>query len=501
MSITGVGNTSSILLAAITDMRDKLTDLQRQLGTGKKADTYAGLGLDRGLTVSLRAQLSAVGGYDNTITNVGLRLDIAQTTLGRMTTISHTMKQAMQTATFDIGAGNRTSAQNMAVTELGELAGLLNTQAGDRYLFSGRSGDQPAVDSVDHILDGNGAQAGLRQIIAERNQADLGNGLGRLIIPAAAGNTVSLSEDVAGSPFGFKLASVSSTLNGATVSGPSGSPPAASIALGATNAGDKVTFNFNLPDGTTSALTLTATANNPPGAGEFTIGANATATAANLRAALASGVGTLARTDLAAASAAAAANDFFNTDAAHPPQRVGGPPFASATSLVAGTSANTLTWYTGEAGSDPARSTAIARVDSTIAVSYGMRANEQGIRTMMASVATLAAMSFSPSDADASARYTALTQRLGGALAGAPGDQQVDDIASDLASTQAALGAAKNRHQQTTATLGSLLDDIEGAPQEEVATQILSLQTRMQASMQVTAMLHQLTLMNYLPVG
>src|SRR5262249_60000728 len=37
------------------------------------------------------------------------------------------------------------------------------------------------------ILNGTATQAGLKQVISERNQADLGaNGLGRLVIPAAS---------------------------------------------------------------------------------------------------------------------------------------------------------------------------------------------------------------------------------------------------------------------------------------------------------------------------
>ena len=61
--------------------------------------------------------------------------------------------------------------------------------------------------------------------------------------------------------------------------------------------------------------------------------------------------------------------------------RVNGPPFDSATSLIAGTPANTVTWYTGEMGTDLARGTAVAKVDDALTVSYGARANEQAIRS------------------------------------------------------------------------------------------------------------------------
>src|SRR4029077_11843287 len=101
--------------------------------------------------------------------------------------------------------------------------------AGDRFLFSGSAIDTPSVASVDDILNGKGALAGLKQLIAERNQADLGaSGLGRLVLSPPTLTSVSVAEDVAGSPFGFKLNAVTSSLTGAVVTGPSGSPPAVS---------------------------------------------------------------------------------------------------------------------------------------------------------------------------------------------------------------------------------------------------------------------------------
>ena len=118
-------------------------------------------------------------------------------------------------------------------------------------------------------------------MIAERAQADgTGTGgLGRLVITQPTPTSVSVAEDVAGSPFGLKLSSVSSSLTGATVTGPSGSPAGVSIALGATNPnpGDQVSFTFNLPDGTTASIQLTASSATPPPTGSFAIGSTADA--------------------------------------------------------------------------------------------------------------------------------------------------------------------------------------------------------------------------------
>ena len=106
------------------------------------------------------------------------------------------------------------------MAQLDHVLAALNTPAGDRYLFSGRAGDKPATETLDHILNGDGARAGLKQMIAERNQADLGSsGLGRLQIPPAVGSVVTISEETPPTVFGMKLASVT-PLNGTTVTRP-----------------------------------------------------------------------------------------------------------------------------------------------------------------------------------------------------------------------------------------------------------------------------------------
>ena len=503
MTISDVGPLLSPTILTIHDIRTQLDDLQRQLGTGEKADTFAGLGPQAGLAVGLQAQLTALGGFADTIATIGTRISLAQTALGQISDVRASVHAATVQPAFSIDASGQTSAQKTARDQLDQILAALNLQAGDRYLFSGSASNQPPVDTVDHILDGNGAQAGLKQVIAERNQADLGaDGLGRLFIPPAAGSTVLVREDVAGSPFGLKLAGISSTLAGATTTGPTGSPPAVTVNLGVgTNNGDTVTFTFTLPDGSSEKLTLQATSAATPGPNQFAIGANAGATATNLQAALTNAVTQLTHTALPGASAIAAANDFFTTDATHPPQRVAGPPFDTATAFVAGTPANTVSWYTGEAGAGPARDTATARIDPSLTVSYGLRASEEGIRWIVQHVATLAATSYSASDPNAAASYAALNQRLGAALSIPNGVQHIDDISASLASAQTAMAAAKSTHQQTANTLTDMLQQIEGVSQDQVGAQILALQTSLQASLATTARMAQISLLNYLPPG
>jgi flagellin-like hook-associated protein FlgL len=498
MSVSSISSTPNALVQSLVDMRAQFDDLQRQLSTGQKSATYSGLGSSRGLSVSLNAQLSAIGGFDDSIDMVGTRLQIAQTALDGMVSIGSNMKALVVQG--DSTGGNTSSAQLTAQSSLQQLLGLLNTQAGGRYLFSGNATDQPSVETYDHIINGDGARAGLKQLIDERAQADLGtSGLGRLVVSAPTASSVAVTEDAV-SPFGFKLASVSSNLTNATVTGPSGSPASLTVDLsgGLPNAGDSLTIRLDLPDGTTENLTLTATTQAPPGSNQFTIGATPAVTATNLQTALTTALGKLAGSSLKAASASVASNDFFSADVNNPPQRVAGPPFDTATATTPGTTANTVIWYTGDANATPARSTATTRIDSSLVVSYGARASETGIRTLVQNVATLAAVTLSPSDPNASNFSSALGQRIGVGLTGAPGQQTVHDIEAELAGVQTSMAAVKAQHQQASATLQDMVQQISGVSNEQVGAALLTLQTRMQASMQTTAMLYQISLVNYL---
>lgn len=499
MSITGPGSITAANLAAQTNMFNQLTTLSQQLGTGDAAQTFAGLGSQAGVALELGAQLSAINGYSSTTSNVGTTLGVAQSVLTQIGGVGSGVGQTIsEQGAFTLNSNGQTLTQQTAQSDLDEMLSLLNTQVGSNYLFSGSAVNEPSVASTDAILNGTGTQAGLTQIIAQRQAADLGaNNMGRLTV-GLTGSTVSVSQD--GSPFGFVLAGVNSSLTGAIASGPSGSPPSISVNLTSNpNPGDSIKFQFMLPDGSSQTITLQATNASPPGANQFSIGANATLTAGNLQTALNSAIGNLAQTALPAASAIAAAQNFFT---GNPPQRVAGPPYDTSMSLVNGTAANTVSWYTGENGSTPARQTQIAQVGPSMTIDYGMRANEQAFTSLLANIGALAASSFSASDPNAQASYQALCQSVQQNLGDQSGTQTVADVEADFANAQTTVKNATALNTQTQNTLQGMLQGIEGINQSQIGEQILTLQNSLSASMSVTARLAQLSLVNFLaPVG
>ena len=71
-------------------------------------------------------------------------------------------------------------------------------------------------------------------------------------------------------------------------------------------------------------------------------------------------------------------------------------------------------------------------------------------------------------------------------------------VGVELGNAQAAMGNISTRHSAYKSQLEGMLSDIESAPQEDVAMQIMALQTRLQASYQAASMISHLSLVNYL---
>jgi flavorubredoxin len=127
-----------------------------------------------------------------------------------------------------------------------------------------------------------------------------------------------------------------------------------------------------------------------------------------------------------------------------------------------------------------------------------MRANEQAFSTLVANVGVLAATTYSSTNTNAAASYSALTQRVGSNLAIQQGTQNISDIDADIANAQVTAKNAQTVNQQTQSTLADMLQSIEGVSINQIGAQILSLQNNLQASLSTTARLAQLSLVNYL---
>jgi flagellar hook-associated protein 3 FlgL len=601
MAISVLSPTLGLNLS-IADSRDLLADLQVQIATGKKVQTYGDLGVQRSQILSLRSELSQLKGYTNTITLLDVRLDISLETLERIRTLASETKSDTLAVGFDPNANGQTALQAGVRMQFDEIASLLNTDVNGRHLYGGRETEQNPVSPVSEILDGAGSRAGYKQIVSERRQADLGaDGRGRLVLTSpeasvlggvvgtpgdiggvataqvtidSGGNpqnfdisdggldtlaaleaaidtafgadvasivggnqlqltatnstdtititdinagaaalaglttgattnptaTSTITEDSATSPFGFKLNAATSALTGTTVNGPTGSPASVGVQFTSTlpNDGDTIRLTLDLPDGTTHEMTLTARSSAPLAAGEFLIGADENETSANFQTVLTTSIETEAQRSLSAASLFEATDNFFDFDASNPPQRVSGPPFNTSVVLVDATTTDTVFWYQGEDSATDARSSNTAKVDDSISVSYGVRANESSLRGVLKAFAALSVETFSTTDVNAADRYTEIRQRANTLLSFQGNAQSVDDIITELTVAKVGAGRATERHQASNSILEDIIGDAESSDLFEVSAQILSLQSRVEASLQISASLGRLSILNFI---
>lgn len=308
------------------------------------------------------------------------------------------------------------------------------------------------------------------------------------------------------------LASVQSAIPSDTPPGPGlslsfsgGSPASVTVGLGSPATqpavGDRVTITLALHDGTTTTLTLNAASSADPGStSAFAIGADPAATAANLKTALGNALKAAGSSTLTVSATARAAQDFFSgsTAAGLAPRRITFDGSGNATGYAQTPRSDTVIWYRGEDTGTDARATQSAQIGASASVQIGARANEAPIRSVLAGLATVSLALPSAGDANANTTYQAIIDRAGPLLGAAATSPSVQDVVTDLSLASSRITDAASANTATKATLQDTLDGVEQASTEEVATKLLDLQNRLQASYQITASLSKLSLVNYI---
>src|SRR5919107_1849365 len=136
-------------------MRRELDSLQRQLSTGKRADSFAGLGFERRSSLDVRGKMAMLNGYQSTIAGGTLRLKLMAQVAERLDGMGRETRSDLLGTGFDIGGDGRGTAQNLAEQRLREALDHLNKDINGRHLFAGRSVDAAPVESYDRIMNGD----------------------------------------------------------------------------------------------------------------------------------------------------------------------------------------------------------------------------------------------------------------------------------------------------------------------------------------------------------
>ena len=146
------------------------------------------------------------------------------------------------------------------------------------------------------------------------------------------------------------------------------------------------------------------------------------------------------------------------------------------------------------------RQSVTAQVDDSTRVNYGIEANESGLLRMIRTFGAMSVETYPDADPNAKARFDAMALRQQSELSEAHNSERgsIEILTMELAVAQISLNNSTERHTNYKAQLDNLLSDIETVSKEDVAMEILALQTRLQASYQATSMVSQLSLVNFI---
>lgn len=351
----------------------------------------------------------------------------------------------------DNAASFKIALDKSLVTEASTSLAAASTFAASEMFFNGPG--EPALR-----VDGNPATSqGLKLATASdtvqwysgQTPAVSAEGMGRLGV-SANGNAVTLQEAApSSSQHGFQISDAVLDPAGPriTTSHSATNPSSTTITMAAQPLpGDKVTLKLTEPGGTVREVTLTAV-QGKAGAGQFSIGIDEADTAVN---------------------------------------------FASALTAAA-------TYAAGLAEGNPRQSVS-AQVDDATRVNYGIQANESGLLRLMRTLGSLSIETYSESDPSSKGRYDAMAVRQQAQMSEGHNSEagSIEIMTMELGVAQSIIGNAASRHTAYKAQLENLLSDVETVNKEDVAMEILALQTRLQASYQTTAMISKLSLVNYL---
>ncbi|MBK67254.1 MAG: hypothetical protein CMP22_03880 [Rickettsiales bacterium] len=135
----GVSNLGTFLAqtTSITNMRTTLDDLQRQISTGKKATTYAGLDGNVQEVQRLRADITILDNYQKAIDTASVRTSVMNTSLNEINDLALELRDGLSSLTAESSEPNFAYVKELAQTSLSFLNQLLNTEVNGRHLFSG----------------------------------------------------------------------------------------------------------------------------------------------------------------------------------------------------------------------------------------------------------------------------------------------------------------------------------------------------------------------------
>jgi flagellar hook-associated protein 3 FlgL len=152
--MTTIGSGYGILPTLISNsmsVHQQLDTLTEQASTGLVSQTFAGLGGRASVSLNLNPQLTALQTYQNNIGQATGSMGVTQTAMTQIQQIAASFVADIPNLNgLDSSEVDSIAAQANAALQ--QVAGLLDTQDGNTYVFGGQDSTNPPVPSPDSIL-------------------------------------------------------------------------------------------------------------------------------------------------------------------------------------------------------------------------------------------------------------------------------------------------------------------------------------------------------------
>ena len=157
MSITATGATGYGIIHQLVgdsaNINKTLETLNQQAATGLIADTYAGLGAGARTSLDLRPLIAHQQTWQNGIDAATGQMQVAQTAMTQIQQVASNLYAQLNTLN-GLDPQSVDTAAASARQSLQQVAGLLDSQDGDTYVFAGQDSGNPPIPNPDQITSG-----------------------------------------------------------------------------------------------------------------------------------------------------------------------------------------------------------------------------------------------------------------------------------------------------------------------------------------------------------
>ncbi|MGI3778153.1 MAG: flagellin [Janthinobacterium lividum] len=129
----------------VSSINQKLTQVGEEVSTGLVSITFAGLGSGAQTALNLRPQMAENDAISDGITAATSQMGFTQTVMTQIAAVAQSIQTSLSSTAGN--SGNIDSIAEQARDAFSNVVGLLNSQDGDTYVFSGQDSGNPPVPS------------------------------------------------------------------------------------------------------------------------------------------------------------------------------------------------------------------------------------------------------------------------------------------------------------------------------------------------------------------